>query len=58
MIALPDAFDEACRQLGEAIVTRSFVERELGEARAELEEAGRRIVELTTAPAPDHTQET
>lgn len=45
---LQEAYEEACRQLGDAHVRLTVLGAQLAQAEAERDEAGRRIVELTT----------
>ncbi len=48
-LTLQEALDEACRLLGAETVRASLLERALEQAEAERDEAGRRIVELTSS---------
>lgn len=48
-MTLQDAYDEACRQIGEAHVQIAALRARLAQVEAERDEAGRRIVDLTTS---------
>jgi hypothetical protein len=53
MMTPAQAYDEACRQLGHAMVSIADLEREKTDAEAERDEAGARIVELLNSVSAD-----